>query len=110
MEALRSAEALKVHWDAAHSSAGAAAAAGPVQPAKTIVTPVGGSGASTPQMARQDGGKGEEKGGEVGPSGGTFVPQLPPEGSADELNEYKLMVTKMTEMINVRQRVKTREK
>ena len=83
MEALRSAEALQVHWDAAHghstSGAGAAAAAGdePVKQAKPVALTDDGS------------------------SAGPYVPQLPANGCDNELLEYKSLVKKMSETINV---------
>ena len=80
MEALRSAEALQVHWDAAHSNSGAAAAE-PVQvPAAINQSP----SSVDPSLAD-----------------GVYAPQLPAEGCDDELMEYKTLVSKMTETINV---------
>ena len=101
MEALRSAEALQVHWDAAHSSSGAGAAAVPVQ----LVRPGGGSGSSTPQMTRADigegGGAGGGDDGGGGVNGSLYSPQLPEEGTEGELEEYRSLVKKMTQVINV---------
>lgn len=85
MEALRSAEALQVHWDAAHSNSGASAASATVEPATNSKQ------ASVNSAVVSD-----------GEASGVYEPQLPAEGSENELTEYKTLVNKMTETINVR--------